>query len=143
MWPRSTSPEALYARGQRLVAKGKLDKAEKMFLKLREMAPDHYRVVISLAVVYSNRGEYERALSALRSVPDHSRWEALLMRGQILRETHRVHEAAEAFREALKLVPGHSGALEALRAMGFRASHHPVGQADVLTGTGAPPYHST
>lgn len=119
MWLWSSSPETLYARGQRLAAKGKLDKAERALLKLREIAPHHDRVAMSLAVVYSNRGEHVRALNVLQSVPEHSRWEALLMRGQILREMNRMREAAQAFRDVLKIVPASPPALEGLRQLGY------------------------
>jgi tetratricopeptide (TPR) repeat protein len=61
-----TSVEKYYDEGQRALAQGQFQEAEKIFEKLRELSPDVAEVHANLGLIYFNEKKFEAAVPALR-----------------------------------------------------------------------------
>src|SRR5580693_916154 len=62
----SPSVEKYYEEGQRALARGQFQEAEKIFEKLRELSPGVAEVHANLGLIYFNEKKFEAAVPALR-----------------------------------------------------------------------------
>lgn len=104
-------------RGHLLEAQGRFGEAEEKFLEAHRLDPDDATYLIYAGVVASRRGDLELALdlhTRASRCPEGCIDEAHFNRGGKLLALKRYEEAAEAFREALRLDPDYEIAKERL-----------------------------
>ena len=98
---------------------GKLVRAEELYTKILETAPDHTQTLYLLGFLRLERGAYSRAVGLLHRVltlkPDHA--EARYSLGRAFGALGRYREAEEMFRACLALAPRHSDAWLSLGAV--------------------------
>jgi predicted TPR repeat methyltransferase len=92
--------------------RGQLEDAEKVYLRMLAVAPDHPDIVHYYGVLLHQLGRSDEAIAAIeRSVaiePDHAEWYNNL--GIILRAKDRYDDAMAAYTRAIELDPTHANA---------------------------------
>lgn len=92
--------------------RGQLEDAEKVYLRMLAVAPDHPDIVHYYGVLLHQLGRTDEAIAAIeRSVaiePDHAEWHNNL--GIILRAKDRYDDAMAAYTRAIALDPAHANA---------------------------------
>jgi len=90
-----------------------LDNAEKVYLELLKIQPDHPHATYDLGYIYREKGEYEKALAmydkALKLNPDNIY--AHFDRGYIYKKLGMYEKALTEYKEVLKRDPSHKYAL--------------------------------
>ena len=100
--------EALTIRGMALVALGRVEESREALERSWELNPAQPMAAKVLAAIYFSRSETDRGLALLNAAArldpkDFRPWYA---RGDVYRRIGRPQEAADAFREALRRLPG-------------------------------------
>ena len=107
--------------------RGQLEDAEKVYLRMLEVAPDHPDIVHYYGVLLHQLGRSDEAIKVIeRSVAiesDHAEWYNNL--GIILRARDRYEEAAAAYARAIELDPTHANAYNNLGVL-LRFSGRPA-----------------
>jgi len=89
---------------------GRRDRAEALYRKVLQKAPDHADALHLLGVIAHERGRHERAIrlieQALAILPDHSA--AHMNLGNALRAAGRRADAAESYRRAITIQPDYA-----------------------------------
>src|SRR6516164_6556304 len=89
---------------------GRRDRAEALYSKVLQKAPDHADALHLLGVIAHERGRHERAIrlieQALAILPDHSA--AHMNLGNALRAAGRRADAAESYRRAITIQPDYA-----------------------------------
>jgi tetratricopeptide (TPR) repeat protein len=115
------APDALSALAESYSERGD-PRAERLFLKLTEVAPANYRYWANLGVYYGEHGRPAEAVRALRSALERNPREASLRDylGQILVGLGRDDEAATEFGAAIAAEPSFAPAYSNLAALRLR-----------------------
>jgi Flp pilus assembly protein TadD len=115
------APDALSALAESYSERGD-PRAERLFLKLTEVAPANYRYWANLGVYYGEHGRPAEAVGALRSALDRNPREASVRDylGQILVGLGRDDEAAAEFGAAIAAEPTFAPAYSNLAALRLR-----------------------
>ncbi len=107
-----TSPEKLWTEARALQAKGKLQRARKLFAQARKYAPQAPGLALELGVLEAQMGLMKHALAtlqeAIKLAPKSSNAHYNL--GEVCRAGGLHERAAGSFREALRLEPGYAEA---------------------------------
>jgi tetratricopeptide (TPR) repeat protein len=112
--PLSSPPsvEHAFEEALNLHRAGRLDEAEKLYLKVLEAQPDHFNSFRLLGVIDDQRGNHEAAVrhidAALKINPNFA--EAFNSRGNALKKMQRWDEALASYDQAIALNPGYAGA---------------------------------
>jgi tetratricopeptide (TPR) repeat protein len=104
---REKKAESLFLKGHEALNSGDVRKAEKLYRKAIALNPEAARYNRQLAIIlaYQHRGqEAERCiLYALQADPED--WRSLITLGTFYSAQDRLHEQAEIYKKALKLIP--------------------------------------
>jgi tetratricopeptide (TPR) repeat protein len=110
---------------------GRRDRAEALYRKVLQKAPDHADALHLLGVIALERGRHQRAIQlvrrALAIIPDFPAAHANL--GSALKAIGKRNEAAEAFRRAIALNPDYAVAHSNLAAVQIELGDVAAGQA--------------
>lgn len=110
--------EAWYREGMAHLQAGRTSQAQASFLNVLAEVPDHFRSMTGLARLYLDTAPHKAldyANQAARLAPGYET--AHLMRGQALERLGREEEAAEAYRQVIRIDPRHYDANNRLRAL--------------------------
>jgi tetratricopeptide (TPR) repeat protein len=115
------APGALSALAESYSERGD-PRAERLFLRLTEVAPANYRYWANLGVYYGEHGRPAEAVRALRSALERNPREASIhdYLGQLLLGLRRDHEAAAEFEAAIAFEPTFAPAYSNLAALALR-----------------------
>jgi tetratricopeptide (TPR) repeat protein len=127
---RPNDPALLLAHASALIAAKQFDEALALFRKLDAAAPGQPKVRYGIAAVLLNNGDIAGAVhvcrEALATTPDAPFW-LLLANCEAIRGNFET--AADAYRRAIALDPGMTGAMHDLAALGMRADDEATGEA--------------
>lgn len=107
-----SSPEKLWTEARALQAKGKLQRARKLFVQARKQAPRAPGLALELGVVEAQMGLYKNASATLQDAvklaPESPN--ARYNLAEVYRAASQFDRAAASFRDALKLDPAYAEA---------------------------------
>ncbi|MFI5400141.1 MAG: tetratricopeptide repeat protein [SAR324 cluster bacterium] len=113
-----SDPEALYLDGQALIAQHNPGAAEMVFQRLVRLAPQHLRGRLALARLQLNHAPDEALANAdAARVLDPNDADVHWLRGRALEALERLPEAAEAYRQVIRIDPRRLDAHRRLRAV--------------------------